>query len=253
MARSFTEIKGNQSAETRLTIAFPSNSAAFRSFLAFPSRPSSSRLSLSLTRATADGNGVDPPHGSRAKKGTKRTKPHGGSRDRRAKEESERERERVVGGAESISKLQATLFDPPSSSLPPLVSRHPPFSRLLPSGKATPPARLSLSFASSLSLPHSIWLSPFREAACLPRILISSKVLFPLNRAATRNNALYVRVLRLSFLPPSSSLAFSSSLASVLRFVAALTSPSRFLRPFVTPANSQYTQISSDVVSPMYF
>lgn len=127
-----------------------------------------------------------------------------------------------------------------------------PFPGSFPQEKPLP-LPVSLSFASSLSLPHSIWLSPFREAACSPRILISSKVLFPLNRAATRNNALYVRVLRLSFLPPSSSLAFSSSLASVLRFVAALTSPSRFLRPFVTPANSQYTQISSDVVSPMNF
>lgn len=112
----------------------------------------------------------------------------------------------VVGGVESISKLQATLFDPLSPP-PPLVFRHPPatFSRLLPSGKATPPLLCSpvssrcLSFSFSLSLSGSLLffslvLSLAREATCSPRILISSKVLFPLNRAATRNNALYVRV-----------------------------------------------------------
>lgn len=94
-------------------------------------------------------------------------------------------------------------------------SRHPPvaFSRLLPSGKATPPARFSPSFSLTLSFYLTLSGSlPFGRQRASPRILISSKVLFPLNRAATRNNALYVRVLRLSFLPPRpSSSLFSSS------------------------------------------
>lgn len=79
---------------------------------------------------------------------------------------------------ESISKLQATLFDP----LSPDTLPRPPSLRKSHSPCSTHPARLA----------------PFRETACSPRILISSKVLFPLNRAATRNNALYVRVLRVS-------------------------------------------------------
>lgn len=101
-------------------------------------------------------------------------------------------RERVVGGAESISKLQAILFDPPSSS--PLPFSYPdtlprPFrGSFLQEKPLLSPLPFSFPFVSSLFL--------FREATCSPRILISSKVLFPLNRAATKNNALYVRVLR---------------------------------------------------------
>lgn len=93
------------------------------------------------------------------------------------------------------------LFPAPSlrKSHSPCPSRPPPL-----------PPSLTLCLSFSLSVPYSIWLSPFREATCSPRILISSKVLFPLNQAATRNNALYVRVLRLSFLPLSSLFAFSS-------------------------------------------
>lgn len=162
---SVLEIKGDQSArgegeETRLATAFPSNSTAFRSFLA-----SSLSFSLSLplshslflwSRATVDE--VDPPHESRAKKGTKRGREAiGGSR------KEDEERGGIVGGVESISKLQATLFVDPLSPLTPLVSRHPPvaFSRFLPSGKATPPLLDSLSLSFSLSF------SPFRKAARL--------------------------------------------------------------------------------------
>lgn len=158
-------------------------------------------------------------------------KPHGGSRDRRAKEESERERERA-GEGRRRSGIHFEIASHPVRSpfFAASSSRHPPvaFSRLLPSGKATPPARFSPSFSLTLSFYLTLSGSlPFGEAACSPRILISSKVLFPLNRAATRNNALYVRVLRLSFLPPRpSSSLFSSSPVSELQFRAALTSPS---------------------------
>lgn len=170
-------------------------------------------------------------------------KPHGGSRRSRAKGEREDGKQNPFRNCKPpclipLLRRRYHLLRSPSTS--PLVSRHHPvaFSRLLPSGKATPLARLSLP---PLSFSFSRTLSPFRETAYSPRILISSKVLFPLNRAATGNNALYVRVLRLFCLP--SSLAFSSH---------TLTSLSPFPRTFlritlllsVTSANTQYTKIS---------
>lgn len=152
--------------------------------------PPPSSLSLSVTcNSREDGNVVDPPQLSPARRKERRAREavrwiEGGGREGRGG---------LVGGMESISKLQATLLDPlsPPSTLPR------PFPGSFPQEKPLP---LLDSHRPSRSL--SLWLAPFRETACSPRILISSKVLFPLNRAATRNNALYVRVLRLS-LPPA--------------------------------------------------
>lgn len=118
---------------------------------------------------------------------------------------------------ESISKLRATLSDFSPANLFPLAPSlrkiHPPL---------VPLRSLSLHFfplSSTFHLPY--FLSFYRPLACvlsslsLPkvacssRILIPSKVLFPLNRAATTNNALYVRVFRLvSFLIVALSLPF---------------------------------------------
>lgn len=114
--------------------------------------------SFSVTcNSREDGNGADPPQLSPARRKERR------GRERRRGREAVRWIEGgrkgcgtrgFVGGMESISKLQATLFDP----LSPPPSRHSPaaFSRLLPSGKATPPARLAPSVSLSISPARSL-------------------------------------------------------------------------------------------------
>lgn len=178
----------------QISVAFPSNSAMFR--FCFPLLLSlflSLLLSSLLQQSTRTGWPI--PQVSceeRNEEDENEEKPQGGLRE----ENEGREAGRIVGGVESISKLQATLFDPLSPP-PLLVSRHPPavFSPASSLRKShscsTHPASLALSRVLSLSGSQHARLEYWYRA----------KVLFPLNRAATRNNALYVRVLRLSLLP----------------------------------------------------
>lgn len=106
-------VRGNAALSLSLSAAFPSNSATFRSFL-LRSPP------FSLLFCNSRRERVDLSHKSRAKKGTNEEKPQGGLREGN----EGREAGRIVGGVESISKLQATLFDPLSPP-PLLVSQHP--------------------------------------------------------------------------------------------------------------------------------
>lgn len=157
--------------KTRPTMAFPSNSAAAfrRSFLASllstvcrifslsPSLPPflprfSSYSDMCNSRRE---RGLSTPQVSceeRNEEEENDEKPHGGSRDRRAKEKSERER---AGEGRRRSGIHFEIASHPVRSpfFAASSSRHPPvaFSRLLPSGKATPPARFSPSFSLTLS------------------------------------------------------------------------------------------------------
>lgn len=138
-----------------LATTFPSNSAAFRSYFA-PSPSPSHPFSLSVTcNSRKDGNVVDPPELSPARRKERR----GRETVRRIVEGGRKGRGGLVGGMESISKLQATLFDPLS---PPPTLRSPTPSRGLfpapslrkshsPYSTHTPPVSLSISLARSLS------------------------------------------------------------------------------------------------------
>lgn len=93
------------------------------------------------------------------------------------------------------------------------------------------------------SLPRSL-----RKVACSPRILISSKVLFPLNRPATRNNALYVRVSLSPF-----SLFFSFVLEFLFFGFPLRASPRRSLlsaslRGFVLPRRPRRSEEPRDAL-----
>jgi len=176
-----------------------------------PSLPSSFSVTCN---SREDRNGVDLPQ-SRAKKGTNR-------KGTKRKRDRIVDRERRMKGERGVRRRNGIHFE---------IASHPvrsPFSTVCLLYPDTLPRPFPSSFPQEKPLPlldsHrpsrslSLWLAPFRETACSPRILISSKVLFPLNRAATRNNALYVRVSRLS-LPLS--LDFSShALVIVLFFVS---------------------------------
>lgn len=180
-----------------LATTFPSNSAAFRSFLA-PSPPLSLSFSLSpcfsvtCNSRREDGNGVDPPQLSPARRKERRGRERGEEEEPHSGSRGERGVRRRNGIHFEIASHP--VRSPFSTAYPPYPDTLPrPFPGSFPQEKPLP---LLDSHRPSRSL--SLWLAPFRETACSPRILISSKVLFPLNRAATRNNALYVRVLRLS-------------------------------------------------------
>lgn len=156
--------------------------------------------SFSVTcNSREDENGVDPPQLSPARRKERR--------ERRGREAvrwfEEGGRKGKGGGVRRRNGIHFEIASHPVRS--PFSTAYPPYPDTLPqpfpgSFPQEKPLPLLDSYRPSRSL--SLWLAPFRETACSPRILISSKVLFPLNRAATRNNALYVRVLRLS-LPPS--------------------------------------------------
>lgn len=180
-------------------------------------------LSLSLSpsfsvtcNSREDGNGVDPPQLSPARRKERR----GREAVRWIEEEGRKGRGGRVRRRNGIHFEIAShpVRSPFSTGYPPYPDTLPrPFPGSFPQEKPLP---LLDSHRPSRSL--SLWLAPFRETACSPRILISSKVLFPLNRAATRNNALYVRVLRPSLTSSlASSLDFSShALVIVLSFVS---------------------------------
>lgn len=184
-----------------LATTFPSNSATFRLYLT-PSPALSFSLSLSPSRATAGKTGTGLIHPSWV--------PREERNEEDENERTERKRSRTVDRGRAKGEWDrggsSAEWNPFRNCKPPcsipflhrLADTLPrPFPGSFPQEKPLP---LLDSHRPSRSL--SPRLAPFRETACLPRILISSKVLFPLNRAATRNNALYVRVLRLS-LPPS--------------------------------------------------
>lgn len=181
----------------QISVAFPSNLAMFR--FCFPLLLSlflSLLLSSLLQQSTRTGWPI--PQVSCEERNEEEDeneeKPQGGLRE----ENEGREAGRIVGGVESISKLQATLFDPLSPP-PLLVSRHPP-------AVFSPASSLRKSHSSCSTHPASLALSrvslPFGSQHARLEYWYRAKVLFPLNRAATRNNALYVRVLRLSLLAP---------------------------------------------------
>lgn len=143
----------------RLATAFPSNSAAFRSFLASsPSLLLSLSLSfsfpLSLSRATVDG--VDPPHESRAKKGTKRKKrshrwiEKGGRRERRDRRRSGIHFEIASHPVRSPFSTDSSRIPTPSRGLFPVPSLRKSYS---PSARLTLSSHsfsIFLSFSSSL-------------------------------------------------------------------------------------------------------
>lgn len=180
-------------------LAIPLTSLSFCYFRLPPSFFPSLSLSFSLSpcfsvtcNSREDGNGVDPPRLSPARRKERRGRERGEEEEPHSGSRGERGVRRRNGIHFEIASHP--VRSPFSTAYPPYPDTLPrPFPGSFPQEKPLP---LLDSHRPSRSL--SLWLAPFRETVCSPRILISSKVLFPLNRAATRNNALYVRVLRLS-------------------------------------------------------
>lgn len=206
-------------------------------------------LSLSLSSSFSvtcnsreDGKGVDPPQLSPARRKERR------GRERRGREavrwiEEEGRKGRGEGWVRRRNGIHFEIASHPVRS---------PFSTVYPPYPDTLPRPFPGSFPQEKPLPLlapsrslSPWLAPFRETACSPRILISSKVLFPLNRAATRNNALYVRVLRLSLPPSLRRTTFPLTLRSWY-FPSCFASPSP--PPFITSTSSECSQICPETV-----
>lgn len=118
--------------------------------------------------------------------------------------------------------------EPPCPTSLPNLFLLPPSLRKIhpPPHSSTLVLRLSTTFHSPFP-PRVLSLAPYPKVACSSRILISSKVLFPLNRAATRNNALYVRVFLLAFLS-SIVVGFSSFFFFFLFFFLLLSFSASF-------------------------
>lgn len=182
----------------QISVAFPSNLAMFR--FCFPLL-----LSLPLSSSLLSSATVNEQNGLTYPTSLVRRKERGGGRERREatrwiEGRERRERSRADRRRSGIHfEIASHPVRSPFSTPPLLVSRHPP-------AVFSPASSLRKSHSSCSTHPASLALSrvslPFGSQHARLEYWYRAKVLFPLNRAATRNNALYVRVLRLSPLAP---------------------------------------------------
>lgn len=177
--------------------------------MGFPSNPPTRDRPKPLVLGEQRGrNEADPPHQVGGTLVQRERRAERNRRERRETGVDGRKTRRVPGyggRVESISKLRATLSDFSPANLflltPSLRKIHPPPVPFAPPRSLPLPLSFSYHLTFSLSFHQApvSFLRSLPKVACSSRILISSKVLFPLNRAATRNNALYVRAFLLAF------------------------------------------------------
>lgn len=204
--------------------------------MGFPSNPPTRDRPKPLVLGEQRGrNEADPPHQVGGTLVQRERRAERNRRERRETGVDGRKTRRVPGyggRVESISKLRATLSDFSPANLflltPSLRKIHPPPVPFAPPRSLPLPLSFSYHLTFSLSFHQApvSFLRSLPKVACSSRILISSKVLFPLNRAATRNNALYVRAFLLAFFfftldPRPFSLIFRSSVLLLPRLSSA--------------------------------